>query len=73
MNLDNTLDLGYNDSNDENVVVKMDEQRPIHDIECKHETLVPDPEDTLGEAVYHGCANNKCGIGFYILKHKNDT
>lgn len=61
--------VGYNgDNNDEYVVVKMDEQRPINDIECKHETLIPDPTDTIGEAVYHGCANYKCGLGFYLTK-----
>lgn len=49
-------------------VVKMDEQRPINDTECKHETLIPDPEDSLESgAIYHGCANNKCGRGWYIL------
>ena len=66
--LDIPTKLGYNNSeNDENVhIVKMDEQEPINDTECKHETLVADPEDTIGDAVYHGCANRKCGVGFYI-------
>lgn len=58
----------HNDVND--FVVKMDEQRPINDLECKHETLIPDETDTLGEAVYHGCSNLSCGIGFYILRKK---
>jgi hypothetical protein len=66
--------LGYNeDTNDEHVVVKMDEQRPLNDTECKHETLIPDPDDTIGEAVYHGCSNYKCGVGFYIPLNKNIT
>lgn len=47
-------------------VVKMDEQRPVNDTGCKHETLIPDPDDRIGDAIYHGCANYKCGLGFYI-------
>ena len=70
--------MGYNeDTNDENVqvenaqtpgveIIKMDEHKPITDSKCKHETLIPDPDDKLGEAVYHGCANPKCGQGFYL-------
>ena len=53
-------------------VVKMDEQRPVNDTECKHEEFVVDPTDTIGEAIYHGCTNPKCGLGFYI-KNKNLT
>jgi len=73
--MENSVDfsnnIGYNGLNDENVeVVKMDEQKPINDTECRHEFLIPDPKDTLGDAVYHGCANHKCGVGFYI--HKDD-
>lgn len=61
--------VGYNNSNDSNVeVVKMDEQAPINDTECTHETLIPDPSDTIGDAVYHGCANWKCGRGWYLSK-----
>ncbi len=51
-------------------VVKMDEQKPINDTDCKHEKFVPDPNDTIGEAIYHGCANPKCGIGFYLAIKK---
>ena len=66
--VDFSNEVGYNVANDENVeVVKMDEQKPINDTECKHETLIPDPQDTIGEAIYHGCENRKCGVGFYIL------
>jgi hypothetical protein len=69
--VDNSTHIGYNGGNDENVeVVKMDEQKPINDTECRHETLVPDPKDTIGDAVYHGCANHKCGVGFYITPKK---
>ena len=53
---------------DYEAVVKMDEQKPINDTDCTHDTLVPDPADTLGDAVYHGCANPKCGRGWYILR-----
>lgn len=69
-NVDNEKQIRYNvDNNDENVeIVKMDEQRPINDTECTHETLIPDPEDTIGDAVYHGCANYKCGRGWYLKK-----
>lgn len=69
--VDNSDQISYNGLNDENVeVVKMDEQKPINDTECKHETLIPDPEDTIGDAVYHGCANYKCGRGWYITPQK---
>jgi hypothetical protein len=65
--VDNVTGMGYDTGNDDNAfVVKMDEQRPAHDAECKHETLIPNPKDTIGDAVYHGCANKKCGVGFYI-------
>ncbi len=65
--VDNASGMGYNVTNDEDVViVKMDEQVPINDTDCRHETLVPDPDDTIGDAVYHGCTNRKCGVGFYI-------
>lgn len=46
--------------------VRMDEQKPINDNKCQHENLIADPSDTIGEAVYHGCANTQCGVGFYI-------
>ena len=66
-NVDISDQVGYNVPNDENVeVVTMDEQKPINDTECRHENLVPDPTDTIGEAIYHGCTNWKCGVGFYI-------
>lgn len=71
--MENSVDfsgqVGYNNTqlNDEHVeIVKMDEHAPINDTECKHETLIPNPQDTLGNAVYHGCANYKCGVGFYL-------
>lgn len=78
MTENNTVDfsskLGYNvDNTDESYeVIKMDEHAPINDIECRHETLIPDPADTMGKAIYHGCANKKCGVGFYI-QNKNIT
>lgn len=69
--------LGYNGDRNEDYaaiagidqhtqIVNMDHQKPIHDNKCRHKTLIPDPEDTIGDAVYHGCANVKCGVGFYI-------
>jgi hypothetical protein len=65
--VDISAEMGYNSPNDENVtIVKMDEQAPINDIECTHAVLVPDPDDTMGDAIYHGCANRKCGLGWYI-------
>ena len=69
--LDGQEEIRYNESQPNDVnefVVKMDEQAPINDTECRHETLVANPKDTLGDAVYHGCANYKCGVGFYIRK-----
>jgi hypothetical protein len=79
--VDSQTPLGYNkDNNDEYAriagidqhteIVKMDEQKPINDTECRHETLVPEPDDTIGDAVYHGCVNPKCGVGFYIQPQK---
>lgn len=76
-NVDSQSNIGYNKGNDDDYaaiagidqhtqVVNMDIQKPIHDTECKHETLVPAPDDTIGDAVYHGCANVKCGRGWYI-------
>ena len=52
-------------------IVKMDEQKPLNDTKCKHETLVSHPTDTIGDAVFHGCANKKCGVGFYIHPTEN--
>lgn len=69
--VDSQSPLGYNSTQDdvnEVLIVKLDEQKPVNDTKCKHETLIPDPEDTIGDAVYHGCANPKCGRGWYI-KH----
>jgi hypothetical protein len=81
MNPDNVVDnahgLSYNEPNDlydrvaENIlsqpqVVKMDEQKPLNDTNCKHETLVADPDDKIGDAIFHSCSNHKCGVGFYI-------
>lgn len=65
-------EVSYNSGqDDENVeIVKMDEQKPINDTECTHQTLVQDPEDTIGDAVYHGCANYKCGRGWYVVPTK---
>lgn len=75
--VDNAHGLGYNTSNDVNdavvehylnqpILVKMDEQASVNDTSCRHEELVPDPTDKIGEAIYHGCSNRKCGVGFYI-------
>jgi len=56
-----------NASNDTNeFVVKMDEQVPINDTKCDHSVLIPDPDDTIGTAIYHGCANRQCGLGWYF-------
>ena len=75
--VDNASGLSYNSSNDvydavvdhylnQPVIVKMDEQKSVNDTSCRHEELVADPDDTIGEAIYHGCTNRKCGVGFYI-------
>lgn len=65
--VDFSAEMGYNNTNDENVtIVKMDEQRPINEPECPHDDLVPDPDDSIGDAIFHGCANPKCGRGWYI-------
>lgn len=81
-NVDSQSSLGYNTSNDidelaaiagvpeHTQVVRMDEQKPVNDTECKHNILIPDPDDTIGDAVYHGCSNYKCGVGFYIRPNK---
>lgn len=73
--------IGYNDNQDDEYariaginqhteIVKMDEQKPINDTECRHPNLVPDPTDTIGDAVYNGCSNPRCGVGFYIRPNK---
>jgi len=67
--VDISKEMLYNVANDENVeIVKMDEHAPINDTECRHENLIPDPDDTIGDAMYHGCSNRLCGVGFYIKK-----
>jgi hypothetical protein len=69
--VDSTSETRYNSNNDEYVdVIKMDEQRPLNDTTCQHDTLVADDNDTIGDATLHMCANVKCGVGFYI---KNKT
>lgn len=67
---DNNSTIMYNgaEQDDTMQIVKMDEQAPLNDTECRHEVLIPDPTDTIGDAVYHGCAGYKCGVGFYIKK-----
>ena len=81
-NVDNGHSLSYNGSNDVNdavvehylnqpVLVKMDEQKPVNDTNCRHETLVADETDKIGDAVFHACANYKCGVGFYIHPTEN--
>lgn len=72
----NPLDIGakngYNVAKDDlNEFVDLVAMPPINDTECRHETLVAEPEDTIGDAVYHGCVNPKCGVGFYIRPHVN--
>lgn len=64
--VDNSTGSLYNEINESYEVIKMDEHAPINDTECRHETLVPDPDDILGDSIYYGCANRKCGVGFYI-------
>ena len=69
--VDFSRDLGYNVNNHESNVeiFKMDEHAPINDSQHDHQ-LVADPDDTIGDAVYHGCIVPKCGIGFYIHPEK---
>lgn len=69
--VDNSNEIGYNvPKDDTNVeVVDMAQVAPINDTNHEHQ-LVADPEDTLGEAIYHGCVLPKCGVGFYIQPTK---
>ena len=68
--LDFQTDKGYNvDNNDGNELIDMSEATPLNDLECTHETLVPDPDDKIGDAIYYGCQNPKCGRGWYIRTH----
>jgi hypothetical protein len=76
--VDNGSGLGYNKAQNDlyaavidrdylkTHIVKMDEQKPINDTSCQHENLVADTDDRIGDAVYHGCANPKCGVGYYV-------
>ena len=69
--VDNTSGMPYNDSNDLNeIVTDLAVVPPINDIECTHSSLTADPSDTIGDAIYHGCDNRKCGMGFYIQPTK---
>lgn len=69
---DITGGIRYNTDNDENVeIVRMEGQRPTNDVSCRHETLTPYPDDTIGTAIYHGCSNRKCGVGFYIRPYED--
>jgi hypothetical protein len=71
-NVDNSSQVGYNEgTNVENEFVDLVAMPPLNDLECQHETLVPEPEDTIGDAVYHGCTNPKCGRGWYIRPDAN--
>lgn len=80
-NVDSQNKIGYNNNNDDEYaaiagirqheqIIKMDEQKPLNDTECRHETLVANPEDKLGDAIYHGCTNPRCPVGFYIRNKK---
>ena len=67
--VDNLSELGYNDTqlNDvHEIVVDTANTPPINDVTCEHTELIPDFEDTIGDAVYYGCANQKCGLGWYV-------
>jgi hypothetical protein len=67
-NVDNSSQLGYNDiTNDgHEIVVDTVNIPPINDVTCEHTELIPDFEDTIGDAVYYGCKNQKCGLGWYV-------
>ena len=68
-NVDNSGEMMYNVGNDDNMmVVKLDEQVPLGDPDCKHVQLIADPSDRLGKAIYHGCSNPRCDVGFYLRK-----
>lgn len=65
--VDNSEEIRYNSNqDDEYEVVRLDSKQPIHDVNCEHAELIPDPNDTLGDAVMHMCANPRCGVGFYV-------
>jgi hypothetical protein len=64
--------IGYNVSNNGDYeLIDMSQAEPINDLECTHATLIPDPEDKIGDAIYYGCSNLKCGRGWYIRPHAN--
>lgn len=65
--VDNQNNIGYNEGNDDqDEIIDLSGVPPINDTECKHETLIPNPEDKIGDAIYYGCSNPKCGRGWYI-------
>lgn len=64
--VDKSNEISYNKSNDAYEYIDVTDVPPINDTECTHEKLIVDPTDTLGDAVYHGCANPKCGRGWYV-------
>lgn len=74
--LDVSQGMGYNVGNElyeavaDNIlsrpqIIKLEEQKPLYE-RCNHEQLVANPDDVIGDAIYHGCSNPKCGVGFYI-------
>lgn len=69
--VDNSSTVGYNEGNDLDEIIDLSGVPPINDVECKHETVVADPTDTIGDAVYYGCQNPKCGRGWYIRPNAN--
>lgn len=66
--VDNHRKVGYNDNQlyDKDEIIDLTGVPPLNDIECLHQTIVADLEDTIGDAIYHGCQNPKCGRGWYI-------
>jgi hypothetical protein len=64
--LDNQQETMYNEVNAVYEHIDMAKREPINDTECTHDEFIVDPTDTLGDAVYHGCANPKCGRGWYV-------
>lgn len=73
---DNLVDTedkkGYNQDNDEHVVVRMAGRPPINNPTCEHE-FVEDPTDVIGNKVAWMCIKPNCGIGHWREIHKNPS
>lgn len=61
---DNDDNVGNHESNVE--VIKREDLKRMNDPNCKHENIVRDDSDTIGDNVAWGCQD--CGLGTFLPK-----